>query len=59
MRVNLTGVSFLASVALRSSIQSAKALDLKGGRKPLLVDNHSAFAGALEDDGTLLLWRLP
>ena len=39
--VNLTGVSFLASVGLRCIIQSAKALDLKGGRMSLLVgDNH-------------------
>ena len=33
--------SFLASVGLRCIIQSAKALDLKGGRMALLVgDNH-------------------
>jgi len=39
--VNLTGVSFLASVGLRCIIQSAKALDLKGGRMSLLVGvNH-------------------
>ena len=39
--VDLTGVSFLASVGLRCIIQSAKALDLKGGRMALLVgDNH-------------------
>jgi anti-anti-sigma factor len=39
--VNLTDVSFLASVGLRCIIQSAKALDLKGGRMSLMVgDNH-------------------
>ena len=38
--VNLTGVSFLASVGLRCIIQSAKALDLKGGRMALLVGDH-------------------
>ena len=49
--VDLTGVSFLASVGLRCIIQSAKALDLKGGRMALLVgDNHHVRS-------TLDAWR--
>jgi len=54
--VNLTGVSFLASVGLRCIIQSAKALDLKGGRMSLLVgDNHLVRSTLFAAPWTL--WR--
>jgi hypothetical protein len=38
--VDLTDVSFLASVGLRCIIQSAKTQDLKGGRMALLVGDN-------------------
>ena len=46
--VDLTGVTFLASVGLRCIIQSAKALDLKGGRMALLVGDNALVRGTLE-----------
>lgn len=46
--VDLTGVSFLASVGLRCIIQSAKALDRKGGRMALLVGENALVRGTLE-----------
>jgi anti-anti-sigma factor len=49
--VDLTGVSFLASVGLRCIIQSAKALDLKGGRMALLVGDNPLVSGTLETVG--------
>jgi len=49
--VDLTGVTFLASVGLRCIIQSAKALDLKGGRMALLVGDNPLVRGTLETVG--------
>jgi anti-anti-sigma factor len=49
--VDLTGVSFLASVGLRCIIQSAKALDLKGGRMALLVGDNSLARSTLDAVG--------
>jgi anti-anti-sigma factor len=46
--VDLTGVSFLASVGLRCIIHSAKALNLKGGRMALLVGENALVRGTLE-----------
>jgi anti-anti-sigma factor len=49
--VDLTDVSFLASVGLRCIIQSAKALDLKGGRMALLVGDNPLVRRTLEAVG--------
>ena len=49
--VDLTGVTFLASVGLRCIIQSAKALDLKGGRMALLVGDNALVRGTLDTVG--------
>ena len=46
--VDLTDVSFLASVGLRCIIQSAKTLDLKGGRMALLVGDNPFVRRTLE-----------
>jgi anti-anti-sigma factor len=46
--VDLTGVSFLASVGLRCIIHSAKALNLKGGRMALLVGENALVRATLE-----------
>lgn len=46
--VDLTNVSFLASVGLRCIIHSAKTLDLKGGRMALLVGDKALVRGTLE-----------
>jgi len=46
--VDLTGVSFLASVGLRCIIHSAKALDLKGGRMALVVGDNPLVRVTLE-----------
>lgn len=49
--VDLTGVSFLASVGLRCIIHSAKALDMKGGRMALLVGDNPLVQSTLETVG--------
>jgi anti-anti-sigma factor len=49
--VDLTGVSFLASVGLRCIIQSARALDLKGGRMALLVGDNPLVMDTLDTVG--------
>lgn len=49
--VDLTGVSFLASVGLRCIIHSAKALAQKGGRMALLVGDNSLVQSTLETVG--------
>jgi anti-anti-sigma factor len=49
--VDLTGVSFLASVGLRCIIRSAKALDLKGGRMALLVGDNPLVSSTLDAVG--------
>jgi anti-sigma B factor antagonist len=49
--VDLSGVSFLASVGLRCIIHSAKALDMKGGRMALLVGDNELVQSTLETVG--------
>jgi len=49
--VDLSGVSFLASVGLRCIIHSAKALDMKGGRMALLVGDNALVQSTLETVG--------
>jgi anti-anti-sigma factor len=49
--VDLTGVSFLASVGLRCIIHSARALDQKGGRMALLVGDNALVRGTLDTVG--------
>ena len=49
--VDLTGVTFLASVGLRCIIHSAKALDQKGGRMALLVGDNALVQSTLETVG--------
>ena len=49
--VDLTGVSFLASVGLRCIIQSAKALEMKGGHMALLVGDNALVRSTLETVG--------
>jgi len=49
--VDLTGVSFLASIGIRTIISSAKALQHRGGRMVLLVGADSGVAKTLEATG--------
>jgi anti-anti-sigma factor len=49
--VDLAGVSFLASVALRCIISSAKALDQKGGRMVLFIADNSLVQTTLDTVG--------
>ncbi len=49
--VDLTGVSFLASVGLRCIIHSAKALDQKGGKMVLLLGYNTVVRGTLDTVG--------
>ena len=49
--VDLTGVSFMASVGLRCIIHSAKALDLKGGTMALVVGDNPLVRATLETVG--------
>jgi anti-anti-sigma factor len=49
--VDLTGVSFLASVGLRCIIHSAKALEQKGGRMVLLLGDNTVVRGTLDTVG--------
>lgn len=49
--VDLTGVSFLASVGLRCIIHSARAQDQKGGRMALLVGDNTLVRSTLETVG--------
>jgi anti-sigma B factor antagonist len=49
--VDLTGVSFLASIGIRSIISTAKALQQRGGKMVLLVGNDSSTQKTLEITG--------
>jgi anti-sigma B factor antagonist len=49
--VDLTEVSFLASIGIRELISSAKALQQRGGRMVLLVGENAGVAKTLEVTG--------
>lgn len=49
--VDLTGVSFLASIGIRAIITNAKALQQRGGKMILYVGNNAAIAKTLEATG--------
>jgi anti-anti-sigma factor len=49
--VDLTGVSFLASMGIRALVTNAKAQQLRGGRLVLFVGANSAVAKTLETTG--------
>lgn len=49
--VDLTGVSFLASIGIRSLISNAKALQQRGGRMVLFVGDNEAVSKTLETTG--------
>ena len=49
--VDLTGVSFLASIGIRSIITNAKAQAKRGGRMVLYVGDNAAVAKTLESTG--------
>ena len=49
--VDLTGVSFLASIGIRALLSSAKAADQKGGRMVLFVGANPAVTKTLEATG--------
>jgi len=49
--VDLVGVSFLASIGIRSIITNAKALQQRGGRMVLFVGDNQAVAKTLETTG--------
>lgn len=49
--VDLTGVSFLASVGLRCIIHSARAQEQKGGRMALLVGDNTLVRSTLDTVG--------
>jgi len=49
--VDLTEVSFLASIGIRELISSAKALQQRGGRMVLLVGNNAGVAKTLDVTG--------
>ncbi|HUO44491.1 MAG TPA: STAS domain-containing protein [Burkholderiales bacterium] len=49
--VDLTGVSFLASIGIRTLISAAKALQQRGGRMVLFVGGNNAVAKTLQATG--------
>ena len=49
--VDLTGVSFLASIGIRALLNSAKAAEQKGGRMVLFVGGNPAVTKTLEATG--------
>jgi anti-sigma B factor antagonist len=49
--VDLTGVTFLASIGIRSIINSARALDQKGGKMVLLLGDNETVRATLEATG--------
>jgi len=49
--VDLTDVSFLASIGIRAIITNAKALQRRGGRMILFVGNNATVAKTLETTG--------
>ena len=49
--VDLTAVSFLASIGIRAIISNAKALQQRGGKMVLFVGDNTAVAKTLEATG--------
>ena len=49
--VDLTAVSFLASIGIRALISNAKALQQRGGKMVLLVGSNESVAKTLETTG--------
>ncbi len=49
--LDLTGVSFLGSIGIRSIIINAKAVKQRGGRMVLMVGDNAAAAETLESTG--------
>lgn len=49
--VDLSDVSFLASIGIRSLISCARALDGKGGRMVLVLGDNTAVRSTLETSG--------
>jgi anti-anti-sigma factor len=49
--VDLTGVSFLASIGIRAIISNAKALQQRGGRMILFVGDNDSVIKTLETTG--------
>ncbi|OQW71108.1 MAG: anti-anti-sigma factor [Proteobacteria bacterium ST_bin11] len=49
--VDLTGVSFLASIGIRELITNAKALQRRGGKMTLFIGNNEAVIKTLEATG--------
>lgn len=49
--VDLTGVTFLASIGIRALVGSAKALQARGGRMVLVVGDNAAVAKTLTVTG--------
>ena len=49
--VDLTAVTFLASIGIRELISNAKALQRRGGRMVLFVNNNDAVIKTLEATG--------
>jgi anti-sigma B factor antagonist len=49
--VDLTGVTFLASIGIRSIISNAKALQARGGKMVLFVGGNASVAKTLETTG--------
>ena len=49
--VDLSGVRFLASIGIRALIQSAKAVEKRGGKMVLLVSQGSQVVMSLEATG--------
>ena len=51
MVVDLTAVTFLASIGIRALITNAKALQQRGGKMVLFVGENAAVAKTLETTG--------
>ncbi len=49
--VDLTAISFLASIGIRALITNAKALQQRGGKMVLFVGDNAAIAKTLETTG--------
>jgi anti-sigma B factor antagonist len=49
--VDLTNVTFLASIGIRALITNAKALQMRGGKMVLFVGDNGAVARTLETTG--------
>lgn len=49
--VDLSGVTFLASIGIRTIISNARALDQKGGRMVLVVGDNTTVRATLEATG--------